>query len=88
MKHFPLTMSLGDDCQLPDHVRQRGGRNGVIAFILPELDIDARQFRVTLLQRQRGHLAEGVEICPKRDDVAMLAIISLGYDSPQTLTTG
>jgi hypothetical protein len=34
----------------------------------------------------RGHLAEEVGICPKKDDVAMLAVISLGYDSPQTLT--
>ena len=30
----------------------------------------------------RGHLAEEVGICPKKDDVAMLAVISLGYDSP------
>ena len=34
---------------------------------------------------QRGHLEEEVAICPKKDDVAMLAVISLGYDSPQTL---
>ena len=32
---------------------------------------------------QRGYLAERVGICPKRDDIAMLAVISLGYDSPQ-----
>jgi hypothetical protein len=35
---------------------------------------------------QRGHLAEEVGICPKKDDVAMLAVISLGYDSPQMFT--
>jgi len=37
---------------------------------------------------QQGHLAEEVEICPKKDDVAILAVISLGYDAPQTLTAG
>ena len=31
---------------------------------------------------QRGHLAGEVGMCPKRDDVAMLAVISRGYDSP------
>src|SRR6266850_4387794 len=36
---------------------------------------------------QRRHLPKEVKIWPKRDDVAMLAVISLGYDSPQTLTT-
>ena len=35
---------------------------------------------------QRGHLTKEVKICPKKDDVAMLAVISLGYDSPHTLT--
>ena len=35
---------------------------------------------------QRGHLPKEVTICPKKDDVAMLAVISLGYDSPRTLT--
>jgi hypothetical protein len=35
---------------------------------------------------QRGHLAEEGGICPKKDDVAMWAAISLGYDSPHTLT--
>ena len=35
---------------------------------------------------QRGHLPKEVNICPKKDDVAMLAVISLGYDSPRTLT--
>jgi hypothetical protein len=34
---------------------------------------------------QRGHLPKEINICPKKDDVAMLAVISLGYDSPQTL---
>jgi hypothetical protein len=35
---------------------------------------------------QRGHLPKEVKICPKKDDVAMLAVISLGYDSPRALT--
>ena len=26
-------------------------------------------------------------MCPKKDDVAMLAVIFLGYDSPRTLTS-
>ena len=32
---------------------------------------------------QRGHLAEEMGVYPKKDDVAMLAVISLGYDSPK-----
>ena len=35
---------------------------------------------------QRGHFPEEVKICPEKDDVAMWAVISLGYDSPRTLT--
>ena len=35
---------------------------------------------------QRVHLVEEVGICPKKDDVAMLAVISLGYDASHTLT--
>ena len=35
---------------------------------------------------QRGHVPKEVNICPKKDDVALWAVISLGYDSPRTLT--
>jgi hypothetical protein len=35
---------------------------------------------------QRGHLPKEVKSCPKKDDVAMLAVISLGCDSQRTLT--
>ncbi|TLY19954.1 MAG: hypothetical protein E6K66_10470 [Nitrospirae bacterium] len=34
---------------------------------------------------QRGHFTKEVEISPKKDDVALLAVISLGYDFPRTL---
>ena len=33
---------------------------------------------------QRGHLTKEVKICPKKDDVALLVVISLGYNSLQT----
>jgi hypothetical protein len=33
------------------------------------------------IRDQRGHLPKEVKRFPKKDDVAMLAVISLGYDS-------